>query len=200
MEELKQENIEELEPSDSDTITVGQFILDLLKTVAIAVIFSLLIGLCVKPTLVVGQSMYPTLHDRDYLLLNRLAYKAEEPQKGDIVVFHTNLQGEKILIKRVVATEGDHVRVANGKVYVNGDVLNEEYINHEEPLTFGDVDAVVPEGHVFAMGDNRNHSLDSRFTEIGFVNTDEIMGKVFIRLFPDSHTFNQKEKGDNKNE
>lgn len=156
------------------------------KTIIIAIIMALIITTFVRPTLVRGISMYPTLEENDYLLIYRQAYRNEVAEHGDVIVFKSHLLQpngkEKDLVKRVIGTEGDLIQVVDGKVYVNSEEINEDYINGD--YTDGYVDAVVPEGHIFAMGDNRPNSLDSRDSSVGFIPMDDVIGKVFIRLFP----------------
>ena len=156
------------------------------KVIVTALVFAFIITQFIRPTLVKGESMYPTLVENDYLIINRMAYKFGEPKDGDIIVFKTNLLQDdgkpKDLVKRVIATEGQHIKIEDSKVYVDDKLLNEPYIH--DNYTSGDIDMVVPEGTVFAMGDNREKSLDSRYEEVGLVNEKDIMGKVMIRLFP----------------
>lgn len=157
-----------------------------IKIIATALIFAFIITQFIRPTLVRGESMYPTLVENDYLIINRMAYKFNEPKKGDIIVFKTNLLQEdgspKDLVKRVIAVGGDHIKIEDSKVYVNDKLLDEPYIH--DNYTEGNIDMVIPEGEVFAMGDNREKSLDSRYQDVGLVDDKNIMGKVMIRLFP----------------
>jgi signal peptidase I len=88
---------------------------------------------------------------------------------------------KKALVKRVIGVQGDHVVVKDGAVFVNDVQLQEEYLN--DGTTNGEIDEVVPEGHVFVMGDNRLNSNDSRGT-VGFVSTESIIGRVVFRIFP----------------
>lgn len=157
------------------------------KIIFVSLIIGFLVTLFVKPSLVSGLSMYPTLDDGDYLLLNRMAYKVGEPEYKDVVVFKSHLPGHTVLVKRVIGVEGDTVKIENGHVYVNGKQLNEPYINGE--FTDGDMEVVVPKDSLFVLGDNRtpNGSMDSRYEEIGFIHKDEIIGKAMIRLFPIQH-------------
>ena len=156
------------------------------KVIVTALVFAFIITQFIRPTLVKGESMYPTLVENDYLIINRMAYKFGEPKDGDIIVFKTNLLQDdgktKDLVKRVIATEGQHIKIEDSKVYVDGELLKEPYIH--DNYTSGDIDMVVPEGEVFTMGDNREKSLDSRYEEVGLVNEKDIMGKVMLRLFP----------------
>ncbi len=156
------------------------------KIIVTSLVFAFIITQFIRPTLVRGESMYPTLEEDDYLIINRVSYKVSEPEKGDIIVFKTELLQEdgkkKDLVKRVIATEGDHIKIEDSKVYVNGDLIEEAYIG--ENYTEGDVDMTVPQDKVFAMGDNRERSLDSRYDDVGLVDEKDIMGKVMVRLFP----------------
>lgn len=160
--------------------------LEWFKTIAIAGLMALLITSFIRPTLVRGLSMFPTLEENDYLLIYRQAYRQELPQFGNIIVFKSHLLQtngkEKDLVKRVIGTPGDHVVVSDGNVYVNDELLVESYINGN--YTDGYVDELVPEGFIFAMGDNRPNSLDSREPSVGMIPLDKIIGKVFIRLYP----------------
>ena len=161
-------------------------IFEWIKVFALAIVFAFLITQFIKPTLVRGDSMYSTLEEGDYLIINRMAYKFGDPQRGDIIVFESDLQQDdgtsKDLVKRVIGVGGDTVKIENSKVYVNGTELDEPYI--DEQITEGNVDTVVPEGTVFVLGDNRDISLDSRYEQVGFINESDILGKVFVRLYP----------------
>ena len=161
-------------------------IIDWVKTIGISLVLAFLIVQVVKPTIVSGESMYPTLNNKDYLILNRLSYKFGEVKEGDIIVFKTDLKQDngkdKDLIKRVIATGGDHLIIKDSKVYVNDKLLNEPYIDNA--YTSGDIDIVIPKGKVFVMGDNRENSKDSRSEDVGLVDENDILGEVMIRLFP----------------
>ncbi|WXR61345.1 signal peptidase I [Peptostreptococcaceae bacterium AGR-M142] len=169
-----------------DNSNLKKEILEWVKTIAVSVVIAFFITLFVRPTLVQGKSMYPTLNPNDYLIVNKIAYKSDMPKKGDIVIFKSDLKREdgktKDLIKRVIGLPGDHIVVENGDVYVNDLKLDENYINGD--YTQGDVDVVIPENHLFAMGDNRPNSLDSRSSSVGLVDKEELVGKAFLRLFP----------------
>lgn len=163
-------------------------LIEWLKVIAMSIVMSMILISVVQPTSVKGQSMYPTIENGQYLIINKLSYKFNKlPQKGDIVVFQTELEDDnnsdgKLLIKRVIGTSGDHVKIYDGKVEINGEEIKENYIN--EMYTSGEVDTVVTEGNIFVMGDNRQNSIDSRFREVGMVNIDDIVGKAWIRLYP----------------
>ncbi len=157
------------------------------KVIVISVIAALIITTFVKPTLVEGESMYPTIGEHDYLIVNCLSYLGESPQYGDIIVFETQMKTDegkdKNLIKRVIGLPGDVISVREGKVIRNGQVLEEPYINGD--YTPGDVEEItVSEHHVFVLGDNRPNSLDSRSEQVGLVDYEDIVGNVLVRLFP----------------
>jgi signal peptidase I len=162
-------------------------ILELLKTIVIAVAIAMLITTFFKPTLVKGYSMYPTIQPNNYLIINKIPYMQGEPVYGDIVVFKAAIafEGgeEKDLIKRVIGLPGDEIAVHDGTVYRNGKALEEPYIYGG--LTPGDLaPVIVSEGFIFVMGDNRPVSLDSRDPSLGEISMDALLGKAAIRLYP----------------
>lgn len=160
--------------------------LETLKTIVFSIFIALILNSLVGPTLVSGTSMYPTLKDSDYLFINKLSYSSlfggenKIPGRGNIIVFDTKADVRNILIKRVVAVQGDHLVIKDSHVYVNEELLEENYIY--EDIYTGEVDIVIPDGQVFVMGDNRNNSLDSRY--IGCIDTKDIIGNVMFRLLP----------------
>lgn len=161
---------------------------ELVKDIAIALVIVLIITAVIKPTIVNGESMEPTLQSGDYLIVNKLAYKIGEPEYGDVIVFESELEkddssGKKMLIKRVIGTAGDIIKIDDGSVFRNGELLDESYTL--DGYTSGNPDEwVIPEGSVFVLGDNRQNSRDSRDPEVGTVSIDTIMGKAFVRLYP----------------
>lgn len=137
---------------------------------------------------VVGSSMYPTLHDGDLLLLQSIGYT---PKQGDVVVLTKEFDAsDGPIVKRVIATGGQHVEIdyEAGTVAVDGVVLDEPYINPEEPVTepcYPNLTSVdVPEGSIFVMGDNRNHSSDSRDVTLGTVDERYVLGRALWVLMP----------------
>lgn len=131
-----------------------------------------------------GSSMYPTLEDKEKMVVSNLFF---EPQQGDIVIFTKKSFSDNPLVKRVIATEGQTVDISleSGQVSVNGEILNETYIN-EITSVLSDVEfpVTVPEGCIFVMGDNRNASTDSRASVIGMVDARCIIGKVYWIIYP----------------
>ena len=158
-----------------------------IKAVLTAVVVAVIAIQFVVPTTVYGVSMEPTFENNDYLLISKQAYSYGRSPQRDVIVFSSHLKDEngesKKLIKRVIAVPGETVAVENGKVYINGEELDEEYT--KDGTTNGTVYPVeVPEGCVFCLGDNRLHSTDSRFLEVGFVDEEDIVGKVIFRIYP----------------
>ena len=162
-------------------------ILEWIKTISVSLVIAMGVTFIVQPTIVRGQSMYPTLENKDYLFINKLAYKTEEPKRGDIIVFKTEMidiksNKKKDLVKRVIALPGEHIVIKNSEVYINDELLDEIYL--KDVYTSGDIDIIVPENNVFTMGDNSPDSLDSRNYEIGTVSINDIVGKVSMRVYP----------------
>ena len=162
-------------------------IFEFAKTIILALAIALLITSFIKPTLVKGYSMYPTIEPYNYLIVNKIPYLTGKPAHGDIVVFKAHLYTEngeeKDLIKRIIGLEGDTIEVKDGIVYRNDEALKEDYIYGGE--TPGDMAPfTVDKGCIFVMGDNRPNSMDSRDPGIGEIAIADIMGRVDLRLFP----------------
>ena len=127
--------------------------------------------------------MENTIMAGDRILALRTSYWFDEPEAGDIAVFRypDDETGKTLYVKRIIGTPGDTVEMSNGTVYVNGKALQEDYIAEVTQGSYGPY--VVPDGCYFMMGDNRNHSQDSRFWRNQYVEKDEILGKVVLRYY-----------------
>lgn len=165
--------------------SVGNEIFEWLESIAISIFIVVLVFTFVFRIVIVdGSSMFPTLEDGQRLVISHLFYT---PKQGDIVV--VNSQGlNKTIIKRVIATEGQIVDIdfENGIVTVDGKELDEPYIN-EKTLSNDNGNSYpmkVPEDTIFVMGDNRNHSTDSRNPIVGCISTDDVLGKAIFRIYP----------------
>ena len=146
----------------------------------------LLFTLVVRLIGVDGHSMVPTLQDGDRLLVLNSLWD-DDYQYGDIVVLRKDTFMEEPIVKRVIATEGQTVDIdfAAGNVYVDGELLEEDYINEPTYVEEGtEFPLTVPEGSIFVMGDNRNHSSDSRSSDLGTVDTRYVIGRAVFLLFP----------------
>ncbi len=168
----------ELEPQKEDRTGWYQLLYDILETVLLSAALFLVINALTARVRVDGYSMLPTLEDGNFVLVNRLAYRFGEPQRGDIIVFHFDLTHQD-LIKRVVGLPGDEVRVENGLVYVNGVGLSETYIAAVPNYTGT---WLVPSGNLFVLGDNRNDSSDSH--SWGMLPFDKVVGKAVLVYWP----------------
>lgn len=155
-----------------------------IKTILLAVILA---GLMNKFLIINAQvptgSMEDTIMTGDRIMGLRTSYWFEDPQRGDVVIFRypDDPEGKTLFVKRIIGEGGDVVKVENGNVYVNDEVLDEPYIKEITQGNFGPYE--VPEGSYFMMGDNRNKSLDARFWDNKYVKSDEILGKVKFRYF-----------------
>lgn len=162
---------------------IGQELLAGLRTLFSAAVYATFIVTFVfQVARVDGRSMSPTLEDHDRLIVNKLAYELGEPERGDIVMLRYPLDPEKMFVKRVIAKEGDAVRIDDGRVFVNETELPDEQV----PDAFRGHDhwgpSVVQQGYCFVMGDHRNNSSDSRHW--GPVPKKYIVGKVKMRWWP----------------
>jgi signal peptidase I len=128
-----------------------------------------------------GTSMMPYLHDMDSLISNKIIYKLQDPKRYDIVLLDAPDQSG-YYIKRVIGLPNEHILIKEGKVYVNGALLSEEYLDNI--YTNNDVNTIIPDGCYFVMGDNRHSSLDSRDDSIGCIAKEHINGKAVLRFFP----------------
>ena len=173
-------------PQASVASRVGEELFAWLKTLASAAVYAtLIVTFGFQVARVEGQSMAPTLADQDRLIVNKLAYRIGAPQVGDIVMLYYPLNPDKSFVKRVIAEEGDQIRIVDGRVYRNDVPIADDYV----PTEFRSHDdygpQVVPQGYYFVMGDHRNNSSDSRHW--GFVPKKYIIGKVQLRWWPIPH-------------
>ena len=157
-----------------------------IKIIITAIIIAGAVSIFVQPVLVDGSSMFPTLKDKDYLIVNKLMYKLDKPEREDIIVVKSKLLDEnnknKKIVKRIIGLPSDHVVIEDGYVYINDKKLEEEYLNDFQ--TIGNVDIIVPNNEIFVLGDNRSNSMDSRDSSVGTIKISDIVGKVVIRILP----------------
>ena len=137
-------------------------------------------------TRVSGSSMETTLSDGDNLIVDKLTYRFKDPKRYDIVVFPYQYEKNTYYIKRIIGMPGETVRISDGYVYINGeclvsDIYGAELIQNpqsaEEPITLG-------EDEYFVMGDNRNHSQDSRDPSVGVIRREDLIGRAWVRIYP----------------
>jgi len=135
-----------------------------------------------QPVRVEGTSMMPSLDDQERIFINKFVYRIEPIQRGDIVVFRYPLDPQKSFIKRVIGLAGDHIRIAEGRVYVNGKTVVENYVPgaYQDGRSYPEI--VVPNGSYFVLGDHRSLSNDSR--DFGPVDASFIYGKAVFGYWP----------------
>ena len=163
---------------------------EVLEVVVLALGLYLVITVAVQTVHVIGLSMYPTLDNDDYLIATKLDYRFHAPQRGDIIIMRDPYDPSKDFIKRVVALPGERLLIKDAHVYINGRLLAEPYLESQEPWTVNDnwpasgnaEGNLVPPNEFFVMGDNRNHSSDSRM--FGFVRQDQIEARGLVRIWP----------------
>jgi signal peptidase I len=181
---------ETIEKASEENKSMGREILDLVIYVAVvALIVYLILHFVGQRTVVNGDSMDNTLKDGQSLIMDKISYRFHDPERFDIVIFPgPEENGENpYFIKRVIGLPGETVQILDGKVYIDGEQLQEDVYGitdtidypgiAEEPLTLGD-------DEYFCMGDNRPVSFDSRYKEVGPVTRGEFIGKVWIRIWP----------------
>jgi len=153
---------------------------ELLETLLLAVILFVVINTATARILVQSISMQPNLVEGDLVLVNRLAYRFGQPQRGDVIVFKNPVNPEDVpYIKRVIGLGGDEVRIEAGVVYINGLPLSEPYL---KTTTLQGGEYQVPQDGLFVMGDNRNNSSDSR--SWGMVLDENIIGRAEVVYWP----------------
>ena len=153
------------------------------KTLASAAVYAtLIVTFGFQVARVEGLSMAPTLDDQDRLIVNKLVYRLSAPRRSDIVMLYYPLNPDKSFVKRVIAEEGDQVRIVDGRVFVNDVPVQDDYVPAEYRSHDDWGPQVIPEGYYFVMGDHRNNSSDSRHW--GMVPKKYIIGKVQVRWWP----------------
>ena len=181
------------EPAGGSKLPSGaRAFFDWLVVIAVALLVAFVVRTFVIAHFVVeGESMYSTLDTNDRVFVNKLSYRLHDPNRGDVVVLHqVTGASERDLIKRVIGLPGETVEVRNCTVLIDGRVLNEPYLDPAvvTPTDCGGdyvLDGVVPDDHVFVMGDNRGGSQDSRV--IGPISEDDLVGRAFVVFWPQSH-------------
>ena len=132
-----------------------------------------------------GDSMENTLDNGDQLIVDKITYRFQDPERFDIIVFPFHYKENTYYIKRIIGLPGETVQIADGTIYINGEVLEESYGREvmqdpgiaAEPITLG-------EDEYFVLGDNRNQSSESRDPSVGLIHRDEIIGRAWLRIWP----------------
>ncbi len=158
---------------------LGRFLLDIVETLLLAALLFWGIDKVSARIRVDGYSMEPSLHNGEFIIVNRLAYRFGSPQRGDVIVFLYPRDPTQEYIKRVIGLPGDRVRIAAGEVYVNDELLNEPYIAAAPRYQS---QWIVPENSLFVLGDNRNNSSDSH--NWGPVPMEDVIGRAVVVYWP----------------
>ncbi len=170
-------------------------VIEIATTVGLAVVLYLIITTFIVQTFRVEQrSMIDTLQPGEHLLIDKITPRVDDYSRGDIIVFHPKGRtGETPYIKRVIAVGGEHVDIKDGAVWIDGVRIDESGYTYDDPVT-GENEATfakrsasewdVPEGQLFVLGDHRQGSTDSRNETVGFVDTDYVVGRAWLRFFP----------------
>lgn len=157
-----------------------------LYLLVVLVVTWLVIHFVGQRTQVQGESMEPTLHDGDNLIVDKITYRFNDPKRFDIIVFPFRYKENTYYIKRIIGLPGETVQITNdGKIYINQEELKEGYGkevildpgNAYTPITLG-------EDEYFVLGDNRNNSSDSRSSSVGIIQRDDIIGRAWVRIWP----------------
>ena len=163
-----------------------ELLIDSVYLLVVLVLTLLFVRYVAQRTVVDGFSMQPQLQNQDNLIVDKITYRFKDPQRFDIVVFPFEYRKNEYYIKRIIGLPGETIQIdEQGNIYINGQLLEEHYGAEviEEPgraalpITLGD-------DEYFVMGDNRNHSSDSRTTAVGNVSRDEIIGRAWLRVYP----------------
>lgn len=175
-EELHNQNVEYRRASN------GEFLVWILVMLVLAFSIRTFIG---EPILVDGDSMYPSLLDRERIIVQKLSYYVGEPQRGDVIVCKYPGRTSNF-VKRIIGLPGDVIEVRENRVFINGEALNESA--YWRDIMYDSMGPhTVKAGHVFVMGDNRNYSGDSRDRSVGDIAYEKIVGRAVCVMWPLNH-------------
>lgn len=183
IDDSRYEEEQEINIKKKDEKNYFKIFLDYAKVIILALLISFGIKtFVVTSTIVDGRSMNPTVNHGDRLMVNKLFFMKKNITRGDIIDFYVP-SAKKYYLKRVIGVEGDTVEIIKDRVYLNGEMLEENYVStnvttpHNENTKW-----VVPQGHVFVLGDNRSNSRDGR--DLGTIPRSDIVGKIVLRYYP----------------
>ena len=165
---------------------MNRIVKEIIEWIAVVVV-AVVLAYCVNHFIIVNaivpsSSMEKTIMTGDRVIGYRLAYSFSEPERGDIIIFKFPDDESKLYIKRLIGLPGETVEIKEGKVFVDGEALDEPYLTVTTEGTFGPY--TVPEGHYFMLGDNRNNSADSRYWNNTYLAREKIVGKAVFKYWP----------------
>ncbi len=159
------------------------FIWEIIKIVIVALVIVLPVRYFLfQPFIVSGPSMEPNFNQGDYLIVDELSFRLRDPKRGEVVVFKFPRNPSQRYIKRIIALPGEEVEIAEGKIKINGEILDEREYLSPDIQTEGAVQLKLRKNEYFVLGDNRYASSDSR--RWGVLPRENIIGRVFLRLWP----------------
>ncbi|MDD5749257.1 MAG: signal peptidase I [Patescibacteria group bacterium] len=160
---------------------IGLFIFEIIKVVLISLAIILPVRMfLIQPFYVEGASMEPNFYENEYLIIDEISYRFNEPQRGEVIIFKNPRQRGSYFIKRVIGLPGEEVSLKEGRVYIDGQILAEEYISHFSTEDHPSV--ALADDQYFILGDNRINSFDSR--QLGPIAKSNIIGRVWVRGWP----------------
>ena len=198
---MKEEDIREIDDEDSEDLETSaekeskeskkrrilkEILSNSLFLLAVFVTTLLLVKYVGQRTVVIGSSMEDTLSDQDNLIVDKISYRLTEPKRFDIIVFPFSQADETYYIKRVIGLPGETVRIDfDGNIYINDEILAEDYGTEViiDPGTAVE-EITLGQDQYFVLGDNRNHSSDSRSAQVGLIEKSKIIGRAWIRIYP----------------
>lgn len=179
----RREDREEYEEPAGIFRTLIDWIVYILIIVVLTYVIITYVG---QRTRVDGSSMETTLSDGDHLLVDKLSYRFKEPERYDIIVFPYKHEKNVYYIKRIIGLPGETVEIQGGYTYINGALLESDVFG-AEVMASEDMSVTLGEEEYFVLGDNRNHSSDSREPSVGVISRKDIMGKAWVRIYPFDH-------------
>lgn len=179
------EDIED-EPKKNKNELVKEILSMSLYLLVVLILTLLFVKFIAQRTVVQGESMMPTLHNQDNLIVDKISYKFRDPERFDIIVFPFKYEKDTYYIKRIIGLPGETVFIdCFGNIYINNEVLSENY-GREIILDPGmaSTEIVLGDDQYFVMGDNRNHSSDSRNPAVGLISREDLIGRAWLRIYP----------------
>ena len=188
-EELQRQRIQERRDRRKKSMKVLREILGWIVYIFVVIAVTYLIVTYVgQRTKVSGPSMEATLHDGDNLIVDKISYRFRDPERFEIIVFPYQYAEDTFYIKRIIGMPGDTVQIKDGYVYINDELLEEDIYGKElideTKRGIADEPVVLGEDEYFVMGDNRNHSSDSRDPSVGVLKREQLVGRAWVRVYP----------------